>query len=131
MGLAASQARLLMIQARKNDIELQTQFINQARMQLANTVGALFTLTSDLNPESPTSQALQARVAAIQQIDKALELQSTRLTTQYKAIEAEYESLKKIIENFLSKRNVLSHWCTKGKNNNSHWGVNFTEQFCT
>ncbi len=102
MGLAASQARLLMIQARKNDIELQTQFINQARMQLANTVGALFTLTSDLNPESPTSQALQARVAAIQQIDKALELQSTRLTTQYKAIEAEYESLKKIIEKNIS-----------------------------
>jgi hypothetical protein len=102
MGLAASQARLLMIQARKNDIELQTQFINQARMQLANTVGALFTLTADLNPESPTTQALQARVAAIQQIDKALELQSTRLTTQYKTIEAEYESLKKIIEKNIS-----------------------------
>ncbi|MCX5920467.1 MAG: hypothetical protein NTW61_03960 [Candidatus Melainabacteria bacterium] len=102
MGLAASQARLLMIQARKNDIEFQTQVINQARMQLANTVGMLFNLTADLSPESPTSQALQARVAAIQQIDKALELQSTRLTTQYKAIEAEYESLKKIIEKNIS-----------------------------
>jgi molecular chaperone GrpE (heat shock protein) len=71
-------------------------------MQLANTVGMLFNLTADLSPESPTSQALQARVAAIQQIDKALELQSTRLTTQYKAIEAEYESLKKIIEKNIS-----------------------------
>jgi hypothetical protein len=102
MGLAASQARLLMIQSRKNDIELQTQFINQARMQIANTVGQLFTLTADLSPESPTSQAIQARVAAIQQVDKALELQSTRLTTQYKAIEAEYDSLKKIIEKNIS-----------------------------
>lgn len=102
MGLAASQARLLMIQARKNDIELQAQFINQARMQLANTVGAMFTLTADLNPESPTSQALQARVAAIQQIDKALELQQTRLSTQARAIEAEYDSLKKIIDKNIS-----------------------------
>jgi capsule polysaccharide export protein KpsE/RkpR len=102
MGLAASQARLLSIQSRKSDIELQTQFINQSRMQLANTVGSLFTLSADLNPESPTSQALQARIAAIQQIDKALELQSTRLTTQYKAIEAEYDGLKKIIEKNIS-----------------------------
>ena len=102
MGLAASQARLLMIQARKNDIEFETQVISTARLQVANTVGALFSLTADLNPESPTSQALQARLKAIQQIDKALELQSTRLTTQYKAIEAEYESLKKIIEKNIS-----------------------------
>ncbi len=102
MGLAASQARLLMIQARKNDIEFETQVISTARLQVTNTVGALFSLTADLNPESPTSQALQARLSAIQQIDKALELQSTRLTTQYKAIEAEYESLKKIIEKNIS-----------------------------
>jgi capsule polysaccharide export protein KpsE/RkpR len=98
MGFAASQARLLMLTARKTDIELQSQFINQARMQMGNTVGSLMNLTADLNPESPTMQALQARIAAIQQIDKALELQQTRLGSQYKMIEAEFDSLKKIVE---------------------------------
>jgi len=39
--MAASQARLLMLTARKSDLELQMQFVSQRRMQLANAVAAL------------------------------------------------------------------------------------------
>lgn len=97
MGFAASQARLMMLTARNSDLELQGQFINQARLQLANTVGALFTITANLEPESPTSQALQARIAAIQAIDKALDLQLRRLDSQREAIQTELEAVKKVI----------------------------------
>ena len=41
MGLAASQARLLMIVARKSDIEFQIQCINQRRIILANAASNL------------------------------------------------------------------------------------------
>ena len=42
MGLAASQSRYLALAARKSDLELTGQQINQGRMQLANLTNDLF-----------------------------------------------------------------------------------------
>jgi capsule polysaccharide export protein KpsE/RkpR len=97
MGFAASQARFMMLTARKSDLELQGQFINQARMQMANITGALFTIASNLEPESPEAQQLQARVAAIQAIDKSLELQLRRVDTQHDAVQTEIDAVRKVI----------------------------------
>ena len=97
MGFAASQARFMMLSARRSDLELQGQFINQSRMQLANITGALFTISSNLEPESPESQQLQARVAAIQAIDKSLELQLRRVDTQRDAVQTEIDAVRKVI----------------------------------
>lgn len=97
MGFAASQARYMMLTARKSDLELQGQFINQARMQLANVTGALFTIASNLEPEGPEAQLLQARVAAIQAIDKSLELQLRRVDTQREAVQTEIDAVRKVI----------------------------------
>jgi capsule polysaccharide export protein KpsE/RkpR len=87
----------MMLTARKSDLELQGQFINQARLQLANITGALFTISSNLEPESPETQQLQARVAAIQAIDKALELQLRRVDTQRDAVQTEIDAVRKVI----------------------------------
>lgn len=97
MGFAASQARYMMLSARRSDLELQGQFVNQARMQLANMTGALFTIASNLEPESPETQQLQGRIAAIQAIDKALELQLRRVDTQRDAVQTEIDSVRKVI----------------------------------
>ena len=97
MGFAASQARFMMLTARRSDLELQGQFINQARMQLANVTGALFTISSNLEPESAEAQQLQARVAAIQAIDKSLELQLRRVDTQRDAVQTEIDAVRKVI----------------------------------
>ncbi len=97
MGFAASQARYLTLTARKSDLELQGQFINQARLQLANVTGSLFTISSNLEPESPEAQQIQARVAAIQAIDKSLELQLRRVDTQREAVQTEIDAVRKVI----------------------------------
>jgi capsule polysaccharide export protein KpsE/RkpR len=97
MGFAASQARYMMLTARKSDLELQGQFINQARLQLANLTGNLFLISSNLEPESPETQQIQARVAAIQSIDKALELQLRRVDTQRDAVQTEIDAVRKVI----------------------------------
>jgi capsule polysaccharide export protein KpsE/RkpR len=97
MGFAASQARLLMLTARKSDLELQGQFINQSRMQLANMVGTLFTLSANLEPGSPQVQRLQAQISAIESIDKSLEMQMRRIDTQREAIVTELETVRKVI----------------------------------
>jgi capsule polysaccharide export protein KpsE/RkpR len=98
MLLAVSQGRLLAAQSRQMDLEWQSQLIAQAKMQMANTVGAMFTLSADLEPESPTYQALMARMAAVQQIEKSLQLQQQRIEVQYKAVKGEIESLKKLVD---------------------------------
>jgi capsule polysaccharide export protein KpsE/RkpR len=97
MGFAASQARFMMLTARKSDLELQGQFINQARMQLANVTGSLFQVSSNLEPESPQAQQLQGRIAAIQAVDKSLELQLRRVDTQRDAVQTEIDAVRKVI----------------------------------
>lgn len=97
MGFAASQARYLMLTARKSDLELQGQFINQARMQLANITGSLFTISANLTPGSPEVEQLQARIAAIQAVDKSLELQLRQVDTQRDAVQTEIDAVRKVI----------------------------------
>ncbi len=97
MGFAASQARFMMLTARKSDLELQGQFINQARLSLANITGDLFALSANLEPESPQMLALQARIASLQSIDKALELQLRRVDTQRDAVQTEIDAVRKVI----------------------------------
>lgn len=109
MGFAASQARFLTLTARKSDLELAGQFINQARLQLANITGALFTISSNLEPESAEAQQLQARIASIQAIDKSLELQLRRVDTQRDAVQTEIEAVRKVIG-----KNIASTFKTFG-----------------
>lgn len=97
MGLAASQARLLMLTARKSDLELQWQFVSQARMQLANATSGLYNQMANLNPGSGDDQRLQAQIAALQEQDKRLEMESKRIDTQHQAVQTEIESVQKVI----------------------------------
>jgi len=97
MGFAASQARFMMLTARKSNLELEGQFINQARMALANITGSLFSISANLDPNSAETQQLQARIAAIQSVDKALELQLRQVDTQRDAVQTEIDAVRKVI----------------------------------
>ncbi len=98
MGLAASQARLLMLTARKSDLELTGQQINQSRMQLANVTNDLFNVASNLAPDADESIKLQLRIHSIQELDQALELQLRRVDTQQQAVQTEIGSVQKVID---------------------------------
>jgi hypothetical protein len=98
MLLASSQGRLLSSQSRMMDLEWQQQLIAHAQMQMSNTIGAMFTLSSDLSPESPFYHQLMSRLGAIKQIEKNLQLQKERIDIQYKSVSAEVESLKKLVD---------------------------------
>ena len=97
-GFAASQARYVMLTSRKSDLEFQGQTVNQQRMQIANQLSGLFNVAANLEPGSVQAQQLQSRIAALQQIDKTLELQLNRVGTQRDAVETEIDSVRKIIE---------------------------------
>jgi hypothetical protein len=102
MGVAATQFRVLANKSQLSDYQFQAQMLNQAKMQLGASVGQLWNLTANLDPNSPTMQLLNAQIAVIQQIEKGLDLQSNRLDLMVKALTTESESLSKILEKNIS-----------------------------
>jgi hypothetical protein len=102
MGVAATQFRVLANKSLLSDYQFQAQMLNQAKLQLGASVGQLWNLTANLDSNSPTMQSLNAQIAVIQQIEKGLDLQSQRLKTMVEAIQAESDSLSKILEKNIS-----------------------------
>lgn len=102
MGVAATQFRVLANKSQLSDYQFQAQMINQSKLQLGASLGNLWSLTANLDPNSPTMQVLNAQIAVIQQIEKGLEQQSTRLDLLVKAITTELEGLNKVLEKNIS-----------------------------
>lgn len=98
MGLAASQARYLALTARKSDLELTGQQINQSRLQLANITNQLFSIASQLALGSREATILELRISALQAVDKSLELQLRRVDTQQSSIQTEIDAVTKVID---------------------------------
>ncbi|MDX2084056.1 MAG: hypothetical protein SFZ03_01540 [Candidatus Melainabacteria bacterium] len=97
MGFAASTARLLMLVARKTDLEFQLQLIQQARMRLANVMDRLFLTLGNLDPNSPQIRQLEILQERIKNQDKRLEVIANRITTQHQAVETEIQAVRKVI----------------------------------
>lgn len=101
MGLAASQGRFLMLTARKSDLEMQGQAINQKRMSYANMLNQYlnFASMSQTNdPESTQSIFMQSKIEQLEQIDKVLELSLRRVDTQQQAVQTEIQAVQKVID---------------------------------
>lgn len=98
MGLAASQSRYLTLTARKSNLELTGQQINQSRLELANVTNDLFNTVTNLDPDSPDAIRIQLRINALQSLDQALELQLRRVDTQQSAVQTELDAVKKVID---------------------------------
>ncbi len=98
VGLAASQSRYLSLTARKSDLELTGQQINQGRLQLANLTNDLFNTATTLDPDSDEAVKIQLRINSLQKLDQTLELQLRRVDTQQNAIATELDAVKKVID---------------------------------
>ena len=86
-----------MLTARKSDLELTGQQINQSRMQLANVTSQLFMNMTNLEPDGYPAQIIQLRINSLQALDKSLELQLRRVDTQHDAVQTEIEAVRKVI----------------------------------
>jgi hypothetical protein len=64
---------------RGNAKSFQLVLLNQAKEQMNNTIKSIVELIKDLDTESPTYQSLMARLNAIEQIKKSLDLQQQRI----------------------------------------------------
>jgi len=90
MGIAASQARLLMISTYKSDLEFSMQMIAQK-----STVLAYQAQTAAENyPELAEQYHL---------LDKKLEAEMRTLETQQKMVSTEYDSVKKVLDENITR----------------------------
>ncbi|KAF2430421.1 hypothetical protein EJ08DRAFT_649720 [Tothia fuscella] len=89
--MAASQARLMALVARKQDLELSLAFIAQARTALAKTASGVVS--------APPSAQRDAALAALLAQDRALEAEVRRLNTQLAGVQAEIEAARRALQN--------------------------------
>lgn len=90
MGIAATQARLMMIVGYKSDLEFGMQMIAQKRMVLAYQAQQAAENYPDL-------------AAQYQVLDKKLELELKVIETQHKMVSTEYDSVKKTLNDNIEK----------------------------
>ena len=90
MGIAATQARLMMIIGYKSDLEFALQMLAQKRTVLAYQAQAA--------AENYPELAAQYHV-----LDKKLELEMKTLETQQKMVSTEYDSVKDILNKNIEK----------------------------
>jgi hypothetical protein len=97
MGLAASQARLLYLTARQSDLQYMAQILNNQRISLSNESTQLLSLQADLQPGEAALETFQYQLAALNEIDKSLQLQLARVDNQNDAVTADVQTVKQII----------------------------------
>jgi len=98
-----TQQKEATIKAAINDIPTQLNFIGQAREQLANTLKAMVDEAgANLNPESPTAQALAARTEAIKKQDDALVAQQQQILSIKGFLEREQSAPQYTLKEFQS-----------------------------
>lgn len=90
MGIAASQARLIMITSYKSDLEFAMQMIAQKKTVLA--------WQAQTAAENYPELAAQFHL-----LDKKLDTETKSLETQHKMVAAEYDSVKKIIDDNIQR----------------------------
>lgn len=90
MGIAATQARLMMITSYKSDLEFAMQMIAQKRTVLAYQAQAA--------AENYPELAAQYHV-----LDKKLDAEMKTLETQQKMVSTEYDSVKKILDDNITR----------------------------
>jgi len=90
MGIAATQARLMMIVGYQSDLEFAQQMIAQKRTVLAYQAQAA--------AENYPELAAQYHV-----LDKKLEAEMKTLETQHNMVKTEYDSVKKTLDDNISR----------------------------
>jgi chromosome segregation ATPase len=93
-GFAGTQARLLALTARRADLELQAQFVNEQRLRLGNGMSSLYDALSDGGPDA---DVVRERIQYVRAADKVLEMNLNRLNSQRDAIYKEIESVRRVI----------------------------------
>ena len=97
LRLSEGQARLLALVARKSDVKLELQIVDQHRIYMASVVASLFTAAQAADPNSKMGQILDYRMKQINAADAQLERMSRRLGEMLVAIQGDIDDIQRRI----------------------------------
>ena len=97
-AISEAQSRTLQLTARKSDLELKGQEVNESRHQLSKMLATLFDLATTVNPGTKEALAINKRISDLQSIDKSLEMQLRRIDTQQQVVQTEISAVQRVID---------------------------------
>ena len=98
MGSASSLARLQMYKMYYADLTSEIQLTSSAKIRLAESVGDLMNMGTDLEKDSPELKTLEKRQQRLELVEKKLEERMTRYQTQLKMVEQEINSCQQMLD---------------------------------
>jgi hypothetical protein len=85
------------------DLEYQIQTLMQTQTQLADQGGALITISTDLDPDSPESRMIEAKRQKLQVMDKKIQAELVRYQGLLKMAEAEMQSAEQLVDKAIQR----------------------------
>lgn len=103
MGLLIAIARKVQLNSQRFAYEHKLMVINRAKSDLAGKISDYQMSQNDYEVDSPEAKTLQQRIERLNQVDKRLDEQLTKIQTQLQLIEAEYGSCDQMIQSNIQR----------------------------
>lgn len=103
MSFAANVAWQQMLTARNSDLTFEVNTLSENLLQIQSISTRLVSIGSNILPNSPDSQILQARQSQIALLSKGLEVQLELVKTQQRAVVTELDAIKKTISEDINR----------------------------
>ena len=98
MVAVSSLARLQMYKSYYSDLTSKIQLASAAKIRLAESVGDLMNIGTDLEKDSPELKVLEQRQQRLELVEKKLEERVTRYQAQLQMVEAEIQNCQQMLQ---------------------------------
>lgn len=103
MGLLIAIARKVQLNSMRFTYEHKQMLISRAKSDLASKISDYQMMQNDFDPNSAEAKTFQERIERLNQVDKRLDEQLTKIQTQLQMIEAEYQSCDEMFKSNLQR----------------------------
>jgi len=103
MGLLIAIARKVQLNSQRFLYEHKNILISRAKSDLAVKISDYQMMMNDMDKDSAESKTFQERIERLNQVDKRLDEQLTKIQTQLQLIEAEYQQCDQMIQSNIQR----------------------------
>lgn len=103
MGLLIAIARKTQLNRLRSEYESKQIHISRAKSELASKITDYEMSRADFEPNSAEAKAFNERIERLNQVDKRLDEQLTKIQTQLQLIEAEYGQCDQMIQSNIQR----------------------------
>lgn len=98
MGAVSSLARLLMYKMHYADLTSKKMLASSAKIRLAESIGDLMNMGTDLENDSPEFKTLEKRQKRLELVEKKIDAVIARYEAQLQMVELEIQNCQKMLD---------------------------------